>query len=200
MKRFILAGLMVTSLLFFAPADAHACKKGCDKDTKKVCKISKIKKTAKMLWKSQECLGITDEQMAKIKDAKYDGVKNIIKLKSEVDLIKVDLKRAMWSPMIDTSAVHKLIEKKYDTKAKIAKSYVSTIAKFQEALTEEQRAKVLEKIAKKKMGDCDECGKKKDCHDCKKDKKCKKCAMKSGGKFCPITGKPLHSKGSGSDK
>ncbi len=193
MKKLLIATLMLSTFALMTPALAeagghHDKYKKCEKK----CKISKLKKKAKMLWKHKEYLELTEKQIDQIKEAKRSAIKKMIMLKAEVDVTKVDLKAEMWSDMIDTAAVNKLIDKKYDTKNKIAKEYVNAIASFQKTLNKEQRKKAYDLAVKAKMSkDC--CGK------CAGKSDCSKCPSKSGSKTCPLTGKSLDAKGSGYD-
>ena len=114
--------------------------------------------------------------------------KEAIKIaKAEIDVIKVDVKTAMWKEKIDLAEVNKLIDKKYNAKAKLAKTYVKAVSDIQGVLSAEQLSQLHEMKVQAKLT--------KDCKKCGHDKKCTKCAAKSGGKFCPITGKPLDTAG-----
>ena len=169
MKKLLLSGILITGLIVANPAgvfaDSHqrsSCAK-CEAKTKK-CKISRLKKKVKQLWFNKEALGIAEKQLEKIKDIKHAAIKELIRLKADKDIVKVDLKSAMWDESIDVGAVNKLIDAKYAAKTKAAKTYVKALRDIQKVLSKEQRAKWKEMSIKAKL---------------------------AGGKICPITGKPL---------
>lgn len=172
--------ILASSQLSFASGHKSSCSKCEAKE--QACKITKLKKTLKTLWKHEESMGITQEQMEKIKDIKHKAVKEMIQLTADKDIIYVDLKSAMWKEKINVSEINKLIDQKYAVKVKLAKKYVKAIGDVQDVLTEEQRAHWME-IAKAKKKGWSSCS------------KCEK-GSKGGGKYCPITGKKMSHKGS----
>ena len=122
---------------------------------------------AGMMLKNQEELGLSDEQAGKIKDLKIKTKKDLIRKNAEIEIIVLDLKSAMCGDQIDTGAMDKLIDKKYDFKKEKAKSLMGAYAEVKEILTSEQKNK-LKDLYKK----CD-----------KKKMKCEK-----GMKQCPMKG------------
>ncbi len=184
MKKALLASLIIAGMVMANTTTVQAWsgkKGGCMKCASKAekCKISKLKKKVKPLWKNQAELGITDDQLKQIKEIKHAAIKEMIQLKADKDIIMVDLKSAMKSPSINVGQVNSMIDAKYATKVKTAKTFVKALADIQQVLTEEQRVKWLEM--------CKKCCSSGDCGG--------KCG-KGGGNYCPITGKPMHGKGS----
>lgn len=197
---------MLSTLLVFGTI-AQACPSGSKGKAQK-CKIGQLKKNAKMLWLHKDHLKLTDEQLDQIKDIKHSAIKDIIRLKADIDVTKVDIKSEMWMEQIETGKVNKLIDQKYASKNNIAKTYVKALADMQKVLDDDQRAKWREIRIWKKMssscggqcgGVCDMCSAKSSCPMCiKAGGTCMKCSKSKGG-ICPLTGKPL-SQGKGSMK
>lgn len=102
----------------------------------------KFHKKVMMVYKNQQELGLSQEQLDAIKALKIQTKKNLIKLQAEIDLVMVDLKSAMWEDEIDMDAVDALITKKYDTKKQKAKTTISAIAQLGKILTAEQKTKL----------------------------------------------------------
>ena len=180
MKKLWITGLLVAGLVAINPAyifasshkDGQCAKYECKKSK---CKIQKLKKKTKPLCTYKEHLKITDEQSDQIKAIKNKAMKDLIQLKADKDIVKVDLKSAMHEEMIDLGEVNRLVDAKYTAKTNSAKVYVKAISDIQKVLNEEQRAHWLDMCQKDK-------GYKSDCG--------------SSGKICPITGKHLDGKGS----
>lgn len=182
----IALAVLSVSVLHALPAYAGGKCMKCEEAKK--CKIYKLKQKAKMLWEHKDALGLTPEQLGQLKEIKHAAIKDMIRLKADVDVIKVDIDSEMWAEQIDAGKVSRLIDGKYDAKNKIAKTYVQALADMQKVLTDEQRTAWLEMRMWKKMNKS-ECGGK--CGGCGK-ADCKKCMNKGKPGFCPITGKPLN--------
>jgi Spy/CpxP family protein refolding chaperone len=97
---------------------------------------------AMLIIKNQEELGLTDEQVKKIKDLKVSTKKDLIRKNAEIDILALDIKAAMWEDVIDTNAVNALIDKKYELKKENAKSLVAAYVALKTILTEEQQKKL----------------------------------------------------------
>lgn len=112
----------------------------------------KLFRKAHFILKNQEELGLSDEQVKKIKNLKLEAKKDLIKKKAEIDVIAVDIKAKMWEDAVDTEAVNKLIDQKYELKKAKTKSLMEAYAALKSILTEEQKKKLkdLWKKCKKK--------------------------------------------------
>ncbi len=97
-----------------------------------------------MMLKNREELGLSDEQVDKIKALKHDAKKDAIRKQSEIDLVAVDIKKEMYEDTLNVEAVNKLIDKKYELKKEKAKASVKACADLKGTLTEEQKAKLKE--------------------------------------------------------
>ena len=77
----------------------------------------------------------------------------MIRKKAEIDIVALDIKAAMRDEQINTGAIDKLIDRKYDLKKAKAKSLVGAYAAVNGILTDEQKSKLksLWKKCKKEM-------------------------------------------------
>ena len=130
----VLVASFITGEVF---ADGHGKSKGDHGSLDK-----KLYMKAHFLLKNEKELGLTDAQVEQIKNLKYETKKDIIKRKAEIDVLAVDIKRALWADTIDTDAINALIDKKYELKKAKAKTLVSAYAKLKATLTDEQKEKM----------------------------------------------------------
>lgn len=150
-RKRVLAVFLVLTLVFSAAAietyaggmGGHG-KKGLE--DKFSCK-------AHMILMNKEELGLSDKQVAKIKDLKLKTKKDAIRKKAEIDILALDIKAAMYGDTIDTDAVNKLIDEKYELKKEKTKSLVAAYATLKGTLTDDQKAKLKDiyKNCKKQM-------------------------------------------------
>jgi protein CpxP len=98
----------------------------------------KILFKAKFMLKNQDELGLSKEQVAKIKEVKIAVKKDIVKRDAEIELLKIDIMAKMYEDKIDVAGIDKLIDKKYDLKKAKAKALVQTCADLRDILTEDQ--------------------------------------------------------------
>ncbi|MBU0467959.1 MAG: hypothetical protein KKD07_02350 [Candidatus Omnitrophica bacterium] len=101
-------------------------------------------KNAKMIYSLQEDLGITEEQLNKIKDAKIALKKDLIRKEAELDIVMVDMMALMQSDEPHGEMMKDLIDKKYDVKKEKAKRVVDACMSLKEILTEDQKGKMKE--------------------------------------------------------
>ncbi|MBI4398786.1 MAG: hypothetical protein HY586_06645 [Candidatus Omnitrophica bacterium] len=92
----------------------------------------------------REALGLSDEQVNTLKNLKLDIQKNLIRQGAEIKILELELVSKLHNTPIDTGAVNKLIDQKYDLKKAVNKELVNAYAKLKSTLTEEQWAKFKE--------------------------------------------------------
>ncbi|MDP8299305.1 MAG: hypothetical protein P9L88_05335 [Candidatus Tantalella remota] len=138
-KKFIVLPVLVLFLMCLIPQFAQADggykggggyhQKGLD---------SKILYKAKFMLKNQDELGLSAEQVKKIKEVKIAVKKDTVKRNAEIELIKIDIKAKMYDDKLDVAGIDKLIDKKYDLKKAKAKALVQTCSDMRDILTEDQ--------------------------------------------------------------
>ncbi len=139
----VVVALVMTVALLCGAAFAEDCEKGgsqCAKD--KGCLEAKFCDKAHFLMKNQEEIGLSDDQIAKIKDIKLNNKKDLIRRDAEIEILALDIKSALYAETIDTKAVNALIDKKYDLKKEKTKALVGAYAALKEILTKEQKEKM----------------------------------------------------------
>lgn len=104
----------------------------------------KLMKKAHFILKNKEELGLTDEQVDKVKTLKIETKKSLIRQKADIAIIAIDIKAALWEDTIDKVAIGKLIDQKYDLKKASAKTLVGAYADMKSVLTDEQKEKCKE--------------------------------------------------------
>ncbi len=102
----------------------------------------KFYKKAMLIIKNQDELGLSDEEVKKIKGLKIATKKDLIRKDAEIEVLGLDIMAAMWEDAIDLEAVNVLIDKKYELKKEKAKSIVAAYATLKTMLTKEQQKKL----------------------------------------------------------
>ncbi|MFC1577118.1 Spy/CpxP family protein refolding chaperone [Candidatus Omnitrophota bacterium] len=161
--RIFLIPLLVTAVALSAVmtdvyADGYRGKAGCGCSKSRADLKSKLYKKFSGIFANQEELGISDGQMKKIKSLKVEMKKDIIRKEAAVEIAAIDIKAMLREDKIDTDAIGKLIDKKYDIKKEKAKSLVDTYAKLKDILTKEQQDKLKGLYKKSRGGTCKKCG------------------------------------------
>lgn len=194
-KKMMIITLILSGFLACTVFEANACS-SCTKmePAQNECKAAKLKSFAKIFWENKDYLGLTDEQLDKLKEVKHTALKDLIRLNAEVEIAVIDFKSEMGKPQVNVDAVNGIIDQKFAVKTKMAKVFVQAVADMQQLLSEEQRVKAVKLAKKGKMSDkCGKCMGKSECGKCAgKSSDSGKCpSMLGGAKMCPITGKPL---------
>ncbi len=166
-KRIVIVSLLVIGLaLSVASIGAYADGHGKDEislEDKFYCK-------AMVMLKNEEELGLSEKQVETIKKLKIDTKKDLIRKNAEIDVLALDIKMEMYKDSMDTAAVNKLVDKKYDIKKEKTKAIIAACAELKDTLTKDQKSKLKDIIKQ-----------------CKKDMA--KDGKMIGGKNCPMMGK-----------
>lgn len=142
MKKVIgICAVVLTLALVVSPL--YAGGKGCCGKSK-----SKVCEKAKMILMNSDELGLSDEQVEKIKQITMRNKKEMIKRGAELEVVALDIKSAMYSEKPDVEAINKLIDKKYDLKKAKAKAMVAAYAELKGVLSASQM-KALKDLYKK---------------------------------------------------
>ncbi|MGD9014843.1 MAG: hypothetical protein PVI33_02315 [Candidatus Omnitrophota bacterium] len=109
---------------------------------------------AYMILKNQDELGLSDDQITKVKDLKLQYKKDTIKQDAEIEIIALDIKSKMYEESVDLEAINALIDQKYELKKAKAKSLVAAYTQLKSILTEKQldQLKELYKECKTEKG------------------------------------------------
>lgn len=164
MKVMAVAFLASALILGVTAFEAYACEY-CKMESRHQGLEEKFFCKAHLILSNQEELGLSDEQVDNIKELKMKAKKDLIRKDAEIEVAALDIKSEMYKKTIDTSAIGKLIDKKYDLKKEKAKSLVESYAALKGILTEEQKEKMKDMW-----------------------KKCKE-REKQGGMMCPMMSK-----------
>lgn len=146
---FLAAMLMLGVATVAAHAYGQADSKGCGMDFEK-----KFCQKAQFILSNQEEMGLSDEQVEKMKELKMNLCKEMIKKDAEISIAALDIETEMHKDPINIEALNKLIDSKYDLKKEKAKAAVSAYAALKGMLTKEQKDKMKElwkKCGKEKM-------------------------------------------------
>lgn len=87
-------------------------------------------------------LGLSSEQEDSLLNLKFDTKRSQISKDAEIDMLKLDIMRALHERTIQTEAINKLIDQKYELKKEKAKALVAAFANLKNQLTEEQYTKM----------------------------------------------------------
>ena len=120
-----------------------------------------LKKAPCCILKNKEKLSLTEDQISRIKAASEKREKTVIQLKADSEKVALDVKAKFMEEDFDAAGINSLIDKKFELKKQLIKSFVNSHAEVLSTLTPEQRTKF-----KEIMKGC----KKKGC--CSKDKCC----------------------------
>ncbi len=127
---------------------------GMTGEVKEHCNLElgeKFTHIAHMLIMSSDELGLTPEQLAKIKDIKKSVMQEMITKEAEANVIKVDICSSLWEDTINTEEINALVDKKYEAKKTLTKDVIKGIADLKGLLTEEQKGK-LKQLCKQMKG------------------------------------------------
>ena len=142
---FLVSTLILSVATFEAYAFDHGKTKGRHLDLEK-----KFSSKAHFILENEDELDLSDKQVGEIKELKIKTKKDLIRVNAEIDILALDMKAEMWKDSIDTNAVNKLIDKKYDFKKEKAKSLIAARAALNGILTKEQKEEMKELWKKRK--------------------------------------------------
>jgi hypothetical protein len=91
--------------------------------------------------KCADQIGLTDDQMEKIKTLKLEVKKGLIRQNAELEILEMDVETALRGRPVDVKAVNLILDKKFEIKKAKARSLVQAIADLKAILTDEQYGK-----------------------------------------------------------
>ncbi len=114
---------------------------------------AKFHEKVMMILSNQDELGLTAEQLQKVKDLKINLKKELIQTNADIEIISLDINSEMMNDTINLETVNSLVDKKYDLKKSKTKSIIAACADLKNILTSQQKDKLKEiwKNEKKEM-------------------------------------------------
>ncbi len=138
-KLFVFAVLFFAFIAMAAPASVAGGRGICGYDSyENVSLEDKFMDKVSFINMNKDELGISDEQVKKIKDMKLDLKKTLIKKQAEIDLLALEIKSGLWEDTVDTAALSVLIAQKYELKKDKTIAVVEAYANLKKTLTKEQ--------------------------------------------------------------
>lgn len=90
------------------------------------------------LLKKHDQIGLSDEQIQTVKSLSLDLKKTLIRDRADIQIDDLDIQAALRGDKIDSAAVGKLIDQKYETEKALEKSSVEAYAKLKAVLSDKQ--------------------------------------------------------------
>ena len=148
MKRRVIVAAALVVIFAMAVGSCFAYEGGCKKSKGK--SGDKVEMKAHKILKNKDELGLSDEQINKVKDLMLESKKDTIKQDAEIQIIALDIKSKMSKDRVDTKAINALIDKKYEVKKAKAKSSVAAYAQLKGILTKKQQDQLKELYKERK--------------------------------------------------
>lgn len=155
--RKVFVVMMLAVMMFFAGqaafADMSGCPMGGNNETDGAVTLNledKFAMKARFIGDSAEELGLTEEQISKVRDIKMKTKKMIIMKEAEIDVIELDIKSGLWQDSVDSAAIGVLVAKKYEIEKEKALGIVEACLAIRNVLTKEQMSKLKAMCADKK--------------------------------------------------
>ena len=104
----------------------------------KCCFAEKFFHFAHSILENYEELGLTDVDVKKVRDLKIGTKKSLIRNRAEVELLMVDIISSLYQEKPDTSAINKLVDKKFEIKKAGMKKLIAAFVGIKKLLSKEQ--------------------------------------------------------------
>jgi Spy/CpxP family protein refolding chaperone len=154
MKKYLATAIVLLFTLGLMQSVSFADKgKGHSREKQKKESIDKkFFKKVKKIYRYQDELKVTEEQLSKIRKLKITLKKDLIRSKADMDVIGVDLRSLLYEDAIDTAKANSLIDKKYEIKKARTKNSVKSFAQLKKILSTQQLDMLQEIRRSKKKG------------------------------------------------
>jgi Spy/CpxP family protein refolding chaperone len=116
------------------------CKKGLLLETKDLLS-HKVYIQAQFLIEQRGALGLSDEQILKIRDLKTNLQKESLRNETEIEVALLELRNEIEKGKTNGIKVPSLIDKEYELKKKISKDGYNTLTEIEKILSAEQKQK-----------------------------------------------------------
>jgi len=108
----------------------------------KCCFTEKFFHFAHSILENHEELGLTDENVKKIRDLKISTKKSLIRNTAEAELLTLDIMVNLYAEKPEISEINKLVDKKFDVKKVGMKKVIAAFVGIKKMLSEEQIKKM----------------------------------------------------------
>ena len=163
-QNFLKVAIFLLIGIFFVPAIASAFRHGDGKSERGMgMHMQGMQWTPFHVWnnpKIVEDLGLSDEQVGKLKDADFTLKENHLELRAQIDQLNLEMEKAFSEKPINDSQVLELANKMNEIRSRLFIDRVDSRLKMTKILTEEQLEK-LEALQAgpygdgRKFGKCD---------------------------------------------
>jgi Spy/CpxP family protein refolding chaperone len=99
-----------------------------------------------MMMKVAKKIGLTEDQMMKMRDVMMNMKREKIKLRSEAELAKLDLKSMMMQDKPDMAAIEQKVMDMSKLKAQMHMAWIKAMMEMKGSLTDEQRKRIKMKM------------------------------------------------------
>ena len=122
------------------------CNKKCDK------RSHHAKCDKSFVLRHHKALGLSDEQIKKIKSLKRETKKKTIRIQAEIDIAEIDLKAMKYAEEVDMTKIAEVMRAIAVNKAEIKIAWMQYKVDSKAVLSDEQRAQLKEIYKKKHAG------------------------------------------------
>ncbi|MFH1093435.1 MAG: Spy/CpxP family protein refolding chaperone [Candidatus Omnitrophota bacterium] len=151
----IICGIVLGSVC----ADAYAFYPRFDKHGQTESSAKFFEKFLHIL-KAEKQLNLSEDQVKKIENEMLSAEKEVIRSKTEIKIISLDMQMELKQDKINTKSINKLIDQKYEFKKSEMKTVVNAYAKINDILTKEQKEMLPEIYKNQKEKECGKMDKK----------------------------------------
>ena len=96
-------------------------------------------KQVHFVMRSQEKLGLSEDQINAVRSLKLEVEKSLIRQKAETRVSEVEIESALRQDKVDAEALQKLIDEEYEGRKAQAKTLAAAYLKLKDTLTPEQQ-------------------------------------------------------------
>jgi hypothetical protein len=116
-------------------------KEGCDSDESMCPILSKTLKKAGWMLEHAEELGLSDEQIAKVRQIQTDAKKDAIRMEAEMKIGQMEMEAKLSEDTVDVAALNAMMEQGMVGWTSQAKAAIQRYAELKGVATAEQKAK-----------------------------------------------------------
>lgn len=135
------AGLIVLTFMVGSAGIAFACpydKMPKHGDFARMNLEHKVEFKAEKILHAKAIAGLSDEQIAEVKQIKLEIQKEIIRHNSEIEVLKLDIWNEIYQDQPDFEKINQLIDQKYEHKKAKSKALAEAYVKLRQIPTQEQ--------------------------------------------------------------